>query len=35
MSRYNKTMKISDKGATEIIVDSGLATYNYIIPARK
>jgi hypothetical protein len=31
----DKTMKISDKGATEIVVDSGLATYNYIIPARK
>lgn len=29
----DKTMKISDKGATEIIVDSGLAVYNYIIPA--
>ena len=28
-----KTMKISDQGATKIIVDSGLAVYYYIIPA--
>jgi len=30
----DKVMKISDSGATEITVNSGLATYNYILPAR-
>lgn len=30
----DKVMKISDDGATEITVDSGLATYNYILPAQ-
>jgi hypothetical protein len=29
----NKTVRISDQGATEIIVDSGLATYIYRLPA--
>ena len=28
------TMKISDQGAMQISVDSGLATYNYILPAQ-
>lgn len=30
----NKTMKISDSGAMMITVDSGLAEYNYILPAQ-
>lgn len=29
----DKTIKISDQGATEITVDSGLAVYTYILPA--
>jgi len=29
-----KTVKISDQGATEIVVDSGLAVYSYILPAQ-
>lgn len=29
----DKTMKISDAGAMQITVDSGLANYNYILPA--
>lgn len=29
----DKTMKISDAGAMQITVDSGLASYNYILPA--
>lgn len=29
----DKTVKISDKGATEITVDSGIATYQYLLPA--
>lgn len=29
-----KTVKISDQGATEITVDSGLAVYSYILPAQ-
>lgn len=29
----DKTMRISDAGATKITVDSGLAVYDYIIPA--
>ena len=28
------TMKISDQGAMQITVDSGLAEYNYILPAQ-
>ena len=28
------TMSISDQGAMQIAVDSGLATYNYILPAQ-
>lgn len=28
------TMKISDQGAMQITVDSGMATYNYILPAQ-
>jgi hypothetical protein len=30
----NKVMKISDDGAAMITVDSGIATYNYILPAQ-
>ena len=30
----DKTMKISDDGAAMITVDSGLAVYNYILPAQ-
>jgi hypothetical protein len=30
----DKTYKISDQGATEIVVDSGLAVYTYILPAQ-
>jgi len=30
----NKTFKISDEGAAMITVDSGIASYNYIIPAQ-
>ena len=30
----DKVMKISDDGAAQITVDSGLAVYNYIIPAQ-
>jgi hypothetical protein len=30
----DKTMKISDKGAMEIVIDSGIASYNYILPAQ-
>jgi hypothetical protein len=30
----DKIMRISDEGAAEITVDSGLATYNYILPAQ-
>lgn len=30
----DKTVKISDQGATAIIVDSGLATYRYLLPAQ-
>lgn len=30
----DKTYKISDEGATMITVDSGLITYNYILPAQ-
>lgn len=29
----DKTVRISDAGATEITVDSGLATYRYLLPA--
>lgn len=29
-----KTVKMSDQGATEITVDSGLAVYSYILPAQ-
>jgi hypothetical protein len=31
----DKTMKISDEGAAEIVVDSGLAEYRYILPAQR
>ena len=31
----NKVMKISDDGAAMISVDSGLAVYNYILPAQR
>jgi len=30
----DKTFKISDDGAAMITVNSGLATYNYILPAQ-
>ena len=30
----DKTMRISDDGAAQITVDSGLAVYNYILPAQ-
>jgi hypothetical protein len=30
----DKKVKISDQGATEITVDSGLATYRYLLPAQ-
>jgi hypothetical protein len=30
----NKTMKLSDVGAAQITVDSGVAVYNYILPAQ-
>jgi hypothetical protein len=30
----NKTVRISDAGAAEITVDSGLATYRYLLPAQ-
>jgi len=30
----DKTFKISDDGAAMITVDSGFATYNYILPAQ-
>lgn len=30
----DKTMKISDQGAAEITVDSGLAVYQYLLPAQ-
>lgn len=31
----DKTYKISDQGASEITVDSGLATYRYLLPAQQ
>jgi hypothetical protein len=30
----DKTMRISDDGAAQITVDSGIAVYNYILPAQ-
>lgn len=30
----DKTVRISDAGATEVVVDSGTATYRYLIPAK-
>jgi hypothetical protein len=30
----DKTVKISDQGAAEITVDSGLAFYQYLLPAQ-
>jgi hypothetical protein len=30
----DKTVRISDQGAAEITVDSGLATYRYLLPAQ-
>jgi hypothetical protein len=30
----DKTFKLSDEGAAQITVNSGLATYNYILPAQ-
>ena len=31
----NKMIRFSDEGATQITVDSGLAVYNYILPAQQ
>ena len=31
----DKTLRISDEGAAQITVDSGLAVYNYILPAQQ
>jgi len=30
----NKTIRISDEGAAQITVDTGITTYNYILPAQ-
>jgi hypothetical protein len=30
----DKTLKISDEGVAEITVDSGIATYHYMLPAQ-
>jgi hypothetical protein len=30
----DKKVKISEQGATEITVDSGIAVYNYFLPAQ-
>ena len=30
----DEVVKISDDGAAEITVDSGIAVYNYILPAQ-
>ena len=30
----DKKIRISDAGATEIVVDSGLAVYTYLLPAQ-
>jgi hypothetical protein len=30
----DKIIRISDAGATEIVVDSGLAVYRYLLPAQ-
>ena len=30
----DKTVRISDSGATKITVDSGIAVYDYILPAQ-
>jgi hypothetical protein len=30
----DKVMSFSDKGALRVLVDSGLAKYNYILPAQ-
>jgi hypothetical protein len=30
----DKTIRISDDGAAKITVDSGVAVYNYILPAQ-
>ena len=31
----DKVMRISDDGATQITVNSGIAEYNYILPAQR
>jgi hypothetical protein len=31
----DKTMSITDQGAMKISVDSGMATYDYILPAQQ
>jgi hypothetical protein len=30
----DKTFRISDQGAAEIVVNSGMATYRYLLPAQ-
>jgi hypothetical protein len=30
----DKTVRISDKGAAEVTVDSGIASYRYLFPAQ-
>jgi len=30
----DKTVRISDQGAAEITVDSGIAVYQYLLPAQ-
>jgi hypothetical protein len=30
----DKTIRIADQGAVEITVDSGIATYKYLLPAQ-
>jgi len=30
----DKTVRISDQGAAEVTVDSGLAVYRYLLPAQ-
>ena len=30
----DKTMRISERGILEITIDSGIATYRYLIPAQ-
>ena len=34
IKRYSASMSFSDQGAMQISIDSGTATYDYILPAR-